>query len=78
MHTGVYTKMSTEKPTKVEVFFCIEHTRRSHEDSHESAHEKFSSAHGKFSSAHENVHESELGQFSYVLFSHVLFLGQLS
>ena len=66
--------MSTEMPTKVEVF-CIKHTRGSHEDSHESAHGTFSSAHGKFSSAHENVHESELGQFSHVLFSHVLFLG---
>ena len=32
----------------------------------------------KFSSAHENVHESELGQFSHVLFSHVLFLGQIN
>ena len=30
---------------------------------------------GNFSSAHENVHESELSQFSHVLFSHVLFLG---
>ena len=41
-----------------------------HQDSHESAHGKFSSAHGKFSSAHGNVHESVLGQFSHVLFSH--------
>ena len=32
-------------------------------------------AHGKFPSAHKNVHESVLGQFSHVLFSHVLFLG---
>ena len=48
-----------------------------HEDSHESAHGKFSSAHGKFSSAHGNVHESVLGQFSHVLFSHVLFLGHM-
>ena len=39
---------------------------------------KLSSAHGKFSSAHENVHESVLGQnFAHVLFSHVLFLGQM-
>ena len=42
-----------------------------HEDSHESAHGKFTSAHGKFSSAHENVCENVLGQFSHVLFSHV-------
>ena len=38
-----------------------------HEDSHESAH-------GKFDSAHDNIHESVLGQFSLVLFSHVVFL----
>ena len=64
MHTGVYTKMSTEMPTKVEVFLflCKNTPEGPHEDSHESAHGKFSS-------------ESELGQFSHVLSSYVLFLG---
>ena len=57
-------------------FFSVQNAPEGpHEDSHESAHGKLSSAHGKFSNAHENVHESVLGQFSHVLFSHVLFLG---
>ena len=63
MHTGVYTKISKEMPTKVEDF-CIKCTTGPHEGSH-------NSAHGKFDSAHENVHESVLGQCSHVLFSHV-------
>ena len=68
MHTEVYTKMSTEMPTKVEDF-CVNAPRRPHEDSPDSAH-------GKCDSAHENVHKSVLGQFSHdVLFSHVLFLA---
>ena len=69
MHTGVYTKMSTEMPTKVEAFSVSNIPEGPHEHIHESAH-------GKFSSAHENVHESVLGQFSHILFSHVLFLAQ--
>ena len=56
-------------PRRLRLFLCKMAPGEPHEDSHESAH-------GKFSSAHENVHESELGQFSHVLFSHVLFLGQ--
>ena len=75
MHTGVYTKMYTEMPTKVEAFSVKNALEGPHEDSYESAHGKLSSAHGKFSSAHGNVHESVLGQFSHVLFSHILFLG---
>ena len=45
--------------------------------SHESAHDSHESAHRKLSSAHENVHQSGLGQFSHVLFSHVVFLAQV-
>ena len=71
MPTRVSTKMPTEMPTKVEAFSVQNAPEDPHEDSHESAH-------GKFSSAHENVHESGLGQFSHVLFSHVLFLAHLA
>ena len=67
-------KMFTEMPTKVEVFSV---SNAPDEDSHESAHGKFSSAHGKISSAHEDVHESVLGQFSHVMLSHGLFLGHV-
>ena len=69
MHTGVYTKMSTEMPTKVEVFSVQNAPQGPHEDSHESAHGKFPSSHGKFS------HESVLGQFSHVLFHMFCFLA---
>ena len=56
-------------PTKVDAFSLQNAPEGPYEDSYESDH-------GKFSSAHENVHESVLGHFSHVLFSHVLFLGQ--
>ena len=76
MHTGVYTKMSTEMPTKVEGFFCASAPEGPHEDSPESAHGKFSSAHGKFSNAHENVHESVLGQIHMSYFQMFCFLAK--
>ena len=61
--------MSTKIPMQFEAFSEPNAPEGPHEDSHESAH-------SKFDSAHENVHQSVLGQFSYVLFSHVLFLAQ--
>ena len=63
--------MSTEMPTKAEAFSVQNAPEDPQEDSHESAHGKF------FQCSWENVQESELGQFSHVLFSHVLFLGHL-
>ena len=41
MHTGVYTKTSTETPTKVEVFSVQNAPKGPYEDSHESAHGEF-------------------------------------
>ena len=65
----MYTKMSTEMPTKVDALSVQNALEGPHKDSQESGHWKVSSAHG-------NLRESVLGQFSHVLFSHVLFLGQ--
>ena len=62
LHSGVYMKMSTEIPTKVELHFCVKWPPV---DTHEDFQRR---AHGKSDGAHENVPwtddllERELGQ----------------
>ena len=66
------TRAPTRVPTRAHEsahersFRCFSPLRTSHERPHETSHE------GVHGSAHESVHES--GQFSHVLFSHVLFV----
>ena len=58
-------KISMELPMKVDV--SVPNTQKDSKKLHESAN-------GKVDSVREKMHESMPGQFSHVLFSHVLFL----